>query len=267
VRISIYLCLLGSPLLGRQLRHHLPPAAAVKTMTALALGAATATVWGLVLLAGARLGRTGEAVILLDTNPVQVDTTDPVPRWFGAAAILLLAVAAARTARVLWVRHTVTRLGARVGGPAPPGQLVVFTAIEPHAYAIPGRRGMPGRIAVSTAMLRALDAGERRALFAHEQAHPRHRHHRYQAAASIAGALNPLLGGLRAEIDFQIERWADEAAADSTGRTVTARSLARAALATLHPSAPLPRLGFTRHAVPGRVRACSRHRSRSGRPR
>jgi hypothetical protein len=143
VRISIYLCLLGSPLLallGCQLRHHLPPAAAVKTMTALALGAATATVWGLVLLAGAGLGRTGEAAMLLDTNPVAADTTDPVPRWFGAAAVLLLAVAAARTARVLWVRHTVTRLGARVGGPAPPGPPVVFTAIEPHAYGRARRR-------------------------------------------------------------------------------------------------------------------------------
>lgn len=258
MRITIYLCLLASPLLallGCQLRRYLPPPSAAKTMTTLACAAATATVWGLILLASAGLSRTGEAVSLLGVNPGAVNTADPVPRWFGATAVLLLAIALARAVRFLWVRHAVARLAGRVGDPASPGQLVVFTATAPHAFAIPGHRGTPGRIAVSTAMLRALDAEERRAMLAHERAHLRHRHHLYQAAACLAAALNPLLRPLRTEIDFQLERWADETAAETTGRRVTARSLARAALATLHPTTPDATLGFTRHAVPDRVRA------------
>jgi beta-lactamase regulating signal transducer with metallopeptidase domain len=110
------------------------------------------------------------------------------------------------------------------------GQLVVIEDARPDAYALPGLVG--GRVVVTSAMLAVLDAQERRALLAHEAAHLRHRHHLYLAAGALAAAANPLFRALPRLIQSTVERWADEDAAQATGdRAVTARAVARAALA------------------------------------
>jgi beta-lactamase regulating signal transducer with metallopeptidase domain len=81
-------------------------------------------------------------------------------------------------------------------------------------------------------MLRTLDAAERRVLLAHERSHLRHRHDRYRRLVGIAACLNPLLRAAVAAVDFLLERWADEDAAGAVGsRHLTARALARAAVA------------------------------------
>ncbi|PJT49548.1 hypothetical protein CWI85_16830, partial [Streptomyces albidoflavus] len=85
---------------------------------------------------------------------------------------------------------------------------------EPYAYALPGR---PGRIVVSRAMLESLDADERHALLAHEQAHLDGRHHRLLLAVRLAACLNPLLRPLRSAVGYGAERWADEDAAMAVG--------------------------------------------------
>ncbi|MEP6851048.1 MAG: M48 family metalloprotease [bacterium] len=54
--------------------------------------------------------------------------------------------------------------------------LVVVQDDLPDALALPG---MSGRIVVSTGMLRALSAEEKRVLLAHEAAHLTHRHYVY----------------------------------------------------------------------------------------
>jgi beta-lactamase regulating signal transducer with metallopeptidase domain len=88
-------------------------------------------------------------------------------------------------------------------------------------------------VLVTTGMLRLLDAAERRVVFAHERAHLRHRHHALVTAAAAAAAVNPLLIGVREAVMFLVERWADEEAAEAVGdRRLTARAVARAALAT-----------------------------------
>ncbi|WTQ70933.1 M56 family metallopeptidase [Streptomyces sp. NBC_00161] len=101
---------------------------------------------------------------------------------------------------------------------------------EDDAYALPGN---PGRIVVTSGMLRTLDGPEREALLAHERAHLAGRHHYYfLAAADLASRCHPALSGLRGGIGPAVERVADEAAATAVGdRNLTARAIGRAALA------------------------------------
>ncbi|MFF4575127.1 M48 family metalloprotease [Streptomyces sp. NPDC001410] len=113
-------------------------------------------------------------------------------------------------------------------GPAA-GDLCVVDSPRPDAYALPGR---PHRIVVTTAMLRSLDGREREALFAHERAHNDGGHHYFLAAAELAAHCHPALRPVRETIRLAAERAADEAAAASVGdRRLTARAVARAALA------------------------------------
>jgi Zn-dependent protease with chaperone function len=115
------------------------------------------------------------------------------------------------------------RLGPAVGG------LVVVDDEEPDAYTLPG---LGGRVVVSTAMLRALPADERRVLLAHEAAHLTRRHHLWVQAAELAAAANPLLRPAARAVRAAVERDADEVAATEVGdRLLTARALARAGLA------------------------------------
>ncbi len=217
---------------------------------------------GLALVAAAGLSRTDE---VLTQAPTRVSAgvlavLDPVPRTLGALAGLVLAVALTRLLIASVRRARLARAMARIGAGATAGELVVFTADAPHAYAVPGSRGRTGRIVVSDGMLRRLDPPARRVLLAHERAHLRHHHHRYRALAEAVATLNPLLRRLRDQIVFVLERWADEDAATAVGdRRTTATCLAHAALATTSPattSAGLsPGLGFVEHAVPARVRA------------
>lgn len=100
---------------------------------------------------------------------------------------------------------------------------------HPDAYALPGR---PHRIVVTTGMLRSLGADEREVLFAHERAHNAG-HHRFLVLAELAAHCHPGLRPVRAVIALAAERAADEAAAAVVGdRRLTARAIARAALAS-----------------------------------
>ena len=92
--------------------------------------------------------------------------------------------------------------------------------------------GVPGRVVVSTAMLRALLPDERAVLLAHESAHLRFGHHAYVALADLAAAANPSLRPVAQAVRDGVERWADEVAASELGdRRLAARALARAGLA------------------------------------
>ncbi|MFB7664662.1 M48 family metalloprotease [Kitasatospora sp. NPDC056138] len=142
------------------------------------------------------------------------------------------------------------------------GALTVLDDDRADAFALPGplaRPADPGRIVVTTGMLRALTGPERAVLLAHEQAHLGARHHLFLAATEYATVLHPALRPLRAPLGFQLERWADEVAARVTGdRTLTARAVGRAALAAAGAPRPdRPRLAPAAHSgpVPRRVAA------------
>ncbi|MBO8197777.1 M56 family metallopeptidase [Streptomyces smyrnaeus] len=101
----------------------------------------------------------------------------------------------------------------------------------PYAFALPGTRRSRKRIVVSTGMLDALEPAERRALFAHERAHLAARHHRLLLLARLSANAHPFLRPLRTAVEFGVERWADEEAAQYVGdRRLTARAVGKAAL-------------------------------------
>jgi hypothetical protein len=106
-------------------------------------------------------------------------------------------------------------------------------------------------------MLRLLDASERRAVLAHEQAHLRHNHHLAVSVAGAAAAVNPLLRPAASAVTYLVERWADEDAATVVGdRGLVARAVARAALGVPPPG--VSGLGLHGGVVVRRVRALRR---------
>ncbi|MGW2372666.1 M56 family metallopeptidase [Kitasatospora sp. NPDC001683] len=246
---------------GSAVSRHLAPAAEVRVLTCLAATAGAATLWGLSVLAFAGLMNVPQVRSRLDGDPRVLAAADPVPGGLGVLAAVVLGVVAVRLS-FAWRRHATARraLGVVRGAPAA-GDLIVVTDDRADAYALPGR---PGRIVVTTGMLRTLSAEERAVLLAHERAHLTHRHHRYAAVAQIAVVINPLLARLRDEVAFGIERWADEVAAERVGsRRLAMRSLARAALATADLPAPPPALTYLRHRVTARVAALNGERPAS----
>ncbi|MEU6896350.1 M56 family metallopeptidase [Streptomyces sp. NPDC046557] len=178
---------------------------------------------------------------------------DPVYLTVAVAGGLLLA-ASLLSFGVAALRHFRHALRARRECDRLPGEteLAVLDDDAPLAFTL---AGAPGRIVVSRGMLRCLADDERHALLAHERAHLRSRHHRFQALWHLTAALNPLLRPLSETGAFVLERWADEEAAAQVGdRTVVARAVGRAALATSGMPRPIG-LAATGGAVPQRVRA------------
>src|SRR3954452_17925669 len=143
--------------LGRQL----PPATAVRLLTADMLVTALAT--GFVLAAAGMLvlAQIPLVAALGHYSAHVLGAGLPVPVLAGgvAAVTVCLLLAAALSRAALGGRDLVLaavacrRLGPAVGG------LVVVDDEEPDAYTLPG---LGGRVVVSTAMLRALPADERR---------------------------------------------------------------------------------------------------------
>lgn len=249
MRISVYLPLLasllfavGAPVLVR----HLAPPLATRTLTAAAALSAAASTWGLALLALTLITRTPPAL-------EHADVVNPVPAATAVIAAVVLVCCLYRGVRTVRVRHRTERdLRGVCALCQPGGELAVLADDTPHTYAVPGR---PGRILISTGLLRAADATARRVVLAHERAHLQLHHHRYRAVADLAAALNPLLIPTRTAVAYLVERWADETAAAVIGsRARTARALAQIALATTVSGSPTG-LAFHRHAVAARVRA------------
>ncbi|MFD4625023.1 M48 family metalloprotease [Streptomyces sp. NPDC058475] len=245
--------------------------------------APVAALWALtlavVVLAGASVAALGALVLTgLLKLPVFAGVGDLIHplRTFSDLVVLPAAAAATGVLTVgAWtlVRSALHQLrafrAARTQADRRPaaGDLCVIESPHPDAYALPGR---PNRIVVTTAMLRSLGADEREALFAHERAHNAGGHHRFLVAAELAAHCHPGLRPVRPVIALAAERAADEAAAAAVGdRRLTARAIARAALATRasHSVRPDFAPAATTGPVPQRVAALlsspPRHRAAS----
>jgi Zn-dependent protease with chaperone function len=240
MRIGVYVPLLVSAVLAilapRAARRPAPRPAAWSLAFA-ALVAATGWLGSLALLAFTAVAQIPEVAEEGHWSAAVLRTQDPVSLAVAAlsalalaAGIVSLGVAAVRQVRhTVWVRRECVRL---VGDM----ELAVLDDEVPRAFALPGA---PGRIVVSKGMLRCLGDAEREALLAHERAHLRGRHHRFQTVWRLTAAANPLLRPLAGAGGFVLERWADEEAAVRVGsRTVVARAVGRAALAAADASRP-----------------------------
>jgi Zn-dependent protease with chaperone function len=254
--ISVYVPLLITmvvAVLAPRAAPRLAPRPAAWSLASAALVASLGWLGSLALLAFAGLVQIPEVAEEGRWSVAAVRASDPVHLTVaGAAALALLAsvtglvVAGTRQLRHLrWARRECRLL---------PGdtELAVLDMEVPEAFALPGA---PGRIVVSSAMLRCLGDREREALLAHERAHLRGRHYLFQTLWRLAAAVNPLLRPLSKAGGFVLERWADEEAAVRVGdRTVVAHAVGRAALAT-SANRSRPALAATGGAVPQRVRA------------
>lgn len=208
------------------------------TVSATLLAGASGVV--LVAVAVTALGQVGFVAGFGDWSVRGLRRHDPTSLATAVLACVLLAAALVALARVVGRLVVALARAARTAHRLPGGALTVVDDPVPDAFALPGR---PGRIVVSTGMLRALDPAERRVLLAHERAHLRYAHHAFVTLAQIASAANPLLRPTATAVAYAVERWADEHAARSVGdRLLTARTIGKAALlAGRHPCRPAVR--------------------------
>jgi Zn-dependent protease with chaperone function len=242
MHLSVYLPLLFSavfgltaPVLGRRL----PPAVGTWLLSVGGLLAAAGAAASLTLLGFTLVGQSS----LLADRGHWSDTTlrhaDPVAAPIAAAATVAVLALAIRFVAAGLRRLTALRDAYRLAAvlPAAGGELAVIDHPGQQAYAVPGR---PGRIVVSTGLLRTLNVGERRAVLAHERAHLIHRHHLHQTIAHLAAAANPLLRRLPAAVALSTERWADEDAAATCHRDTVADAVTHAASSSGHRLATPP---------------------------
>lgn len=234
MHLAVYLPLVIpvlAALAARPLADRLPPAAATWLLagSSLALAATSSAVLGLLALSA--LVRVPFVDTIANMSVQAISRGDTVSLPVAIAAGGLLAAAAAAAARALWRRGTAIVAAGRQARRLPgSGQVVVTEDDAADAYTLPG---WPCRIVITSGMLRALTDPERQVLLAHERAHARGSHYLFTSAARLAAAANPLLRPVAAEVGYTVERWADERAAAATGdRPLTARAIARAALAT-----------------------------------
>jgi Zn-dependent protease with chaperone function len=168
----------------------------------------------------------------------------PVSAWIGLPCLGVCVVGSARTVRLIRQLRRLRRDS--------PGPLEIAICPQPYAYTLPGRGG---RVVVSSGLVALLNPRERAVVYAHEAAHGQHRHDRYLLCGELARTLVPALVPLVRRLLFSLERWADEAAAESCGgdRTLVAQTLGKVALST--GVSPRYALSFGGLGVAGRVRA------------
>lgn len=256
MRLAVYLPLVIpalAALAARPLADRLPPRPATWLLAASALVLAACSSLVLGLLAFTALIRIPLIAGLGHMSARAVSQADPgsVPVAIIAGALLAYAAVAASRAgsrRVL----AIAAAGRRARDLPGAGQIVVTEDEAADAYTLPG---WPCRIVVTAGMLRALTEGERQVLLAHERTHAAGSHYLFTAVARLAAAANPLLRPVAVAVGYTVERWADERAAAATGdRALTARAVARAALAAKAAPPRRVRLAVSLGMIPLRIR-------------
>jgi Zn-dependent protease with chaperone function len=254
--MALYLPLLLSAafaVLAPVLSRRLPPHVATWLLSVGAVLGAAASSASLALLAFNALAQDPLLAARARWSDEVLQHHNPFAIPVGAAACVTVVVlgyrfsaAVRRRVQALRAAHS---LAAALDGAS--GELVVLGTAQRHAFAVPGR---PGRIAVTTGLLRSLDGPQRRALLAHERSHLAHHHHLHHSLVHLASAVNPLLTPLRAAVELATERWADEDAAQVCRRGIVAAAVARAATGIL-PITPSVVLAAGVTEVSGRITA------------
>lgn len=234
MHVAVYLPLvvpLFAALAARPLADRLPPGAATWLLAASALALALASSAVLGMLALSALVRIPVIDALGHLSRPVIRSGDAVSLPVAIVAGGLLVMAAVAAGRAVWRRGRAIAAAHRHASSLPgASQVVVTEDSAADAYTVPG---WPCRIVITQGMLRALSGGERDVLLAHERSHAQCSHYLFTSVARLAAAANPLLRPAAAQVGYTVERWADERAAAQAGnRTLAARAVARAALAT-----------------------------------
>jgi hypothetical protein len=217
-------------LLARPIAERTEPRAATWLLTAAAVGLAASSGAALALAVLGALIRLPLVAALGSWSPSVVDRGDPTGVVVAVVCGFLLGVALT-AALMFTVRRGRALADAfrHARGLPGRGQVVVTGDASADAYTVPG---WPGRIVVSAGMLDSLDDAGRAALLAHERAHLAGRHYAFTSVARLAAAANPLLRPVADAVEYTVERWADERAAQAVGdRRLVAETIARAAVA------------------------------------
>lgn len=249
---DVYVCLaltaIAGPLVSVLVRWLRPrTATVVLTVTAVSLAVATWASLAILLLGAlARLDIGSDRGYVAHRASLMRGLTRP--ELASAAALVMVCVAVASAAFVIRRGRAFVASFAHASSFAGRERVVVTPQEAADAYAVPGR---PGRVVVSAGMLRALDPTDLQVLLAHEHAHLNHRHHLHATLVRLAVAANPFLRPLARAADFQIERWADEIAAqEAASRHHVATTISKAAVASSRTLVRRPTLGLG--IAPGR---------------
>ncbi|SEG57777.1 Peptidase family M48 [Actinacidiphila yanglinensis] len=250
-------------LIAPRLRDLLPPRSAAWLLVSAAVVSTGVWVAGLAMIGSTIVGQIPEVAEAGRWSPHTLAAHAPFDRPVGTACALALVACATALVVASWRRVTgLVGMWRECRDLPTTGDVTVVDDPAPAAFALPGA---PGRVVVSSGMLRALARDERQALLAHERAHLRHHHHVFLLVLQICAAVNPMLRPLAKAGAFTLERWADEEAADIVGgRPLVARAIARAALAAKRP--PKQTLSATSGPIPQRVTALLAPRRPARRP-
>jgi Zn-dependent protease with chaperone function len=236
------------------LARRLPPQASAWALLGAAAAAAGGWIGALALVAFTGLGQWQPVATLGQWSARWLRAQDPIGSALTMVGTGVLGIASCSLAMTAGHRIRLLARARREHRRLPgAGEIALIDSARPEAFALPGR---PGRVVVTTGMLRVLDQTERAALLAHERVHLRRRHHLHLLVTQLSAAACPLLIPTAREMVFVVERWADEEAAAATGdRSTVARAVARAALATNRAHGPSRPLAATGGPVPRRVAA------------
>ena len=230
---------------ARPLAARLEPRQGTWLLTAAAVALAGCSTVALALLAASAAAQVPLLADLGNYSQSVIHRADPTSAITGAVAAVVLTVAA--VAAAVAFRHRARALAEsyrRAARLHDDGSVVVLRGTAVEAYALPG---WPGRIVVSGRLLEALDEPGRAALLAHERAHLAGRHHLFTTVAHLAAAANPVLLPLARAVDYTVERWADERAAQVTGdRRLVAVTIGRVAMLATPGRLPAATLGIVR---------------------
>ena len=114
-----------------------------------------------------------------------------------------------------------------------PCEYVLLADSRPHALSVPATSGRTSQVILTTGLLEALTPYEIDLVCAHEEAHLRHRHSHYLAAALVverAVWFWPPARTSARTLRLALERWADE---DAAGDEQSSRNRLRSALVTV----------------------------------
>ncbi|MEU7901674.1 M48 family metalloprotease [Actinoplanes sp. NPDC049118] len=249
-------------LLALLLSDRLAPGPAAVTLAWSAAGAAVAALVNLALFAVKAVAELPAIAGLLGwSHDVVARDTAQVP-WVSWLSLGWLVLALAAVSRHRLARRRALRFVAALARPPAGQQVVVVADPAVDAYSIPGS---PGRIVVTSGMRDLLDDERYAAMLAHERAHLTGRHHRLVELAQLAGAVHPALWWVAGQVDYLVERAADEHAAAAVGsRRVVAHAIGVAAVARGggRPVADGLHIAVRPGVVPRRVAALLRPRAR-----